>query len=42
MYFDYDQYFVENGVPDIFGDITEDINMEYVLSSTSHLTDADE
>ena len=42
MYFDYDEYFVENGAPDIFGNITEDIDMEYVLSSISHLTDTDE
>ena len=30
---------MEHGVPDIFDDIAKDINMEYVLFSTSHLTD---
>ena len=42
MYFDYDQYFIENGAPDAFDDITENIDMEYIFSSLSHLTDADE
>ena len=42
MYFDYNQYFVDQGAPKVFGDIAEDIDMEYVLSSISHLTDTDE
>ena len=42
MYFDYDQYFADQEAPEIFGDIAEDIDMEYILSSISHLTDTDE
>ena len=42
MYFHYDQYFVDQGTPEVFGDIAEDINMEYILSPISHLTDTDE
>ena len=42
MYFDYDQYFVDQGAPEVFGNIAEDIDMEYILSFISHLTDTDE
>ena len=42
IYFDYDQYFMDQGAPEVFGDIAEDIDMEYVLLSISYLTDTDE